>query len=646
MQFRYDINALRAIAVVSVLLFHFFPSLMPAGFAGVDVFFVISGYLMTRIIDQRLQQRNWSFWAFYKARAQRIFPALAAVCLAILVFSWFANFHLDAGYVINKHIAASLAFISNIIYWQEVGYFDAIATEKWLLHTWSLSVEWQFYLLYPLVLVGLRKALSRNSLKIIMLVLTVLAASFGWWLTVYSPNLAYYVLLSRGSALLLGGLAYFFPLTALLPQANDDKRSLTIITITSALGYCAIFASFYLFDHHTPWPSSAVLLPTLGAFLVISSQQDSYSVLRTYWIQSLGRWSYSIYLWHWPLMVFAGYLGFRDSELSLELAGFALLSIIIGAASYRYVEPQRNFGVALWGVVLVITTALAWQNKQEILQQKQQFFVPSVKSAPLCAEFDPNVCQQYGEDHEITFILWGDSHSQNLRNYLAFSGYKFIAFTTLGCPPIAGVDRVDQSQSAALCRAGVNDQIFTRIQSIRQQQPALSHLLMIGRWNLYRYGWHKQGRLQTSSHFLCFRHQCDDKTVTPELFAAARSAAVLEAGLTATLEQLSEWQILLLHGEPQLPVRGIDYSGRKGQQLTLQAHQQAQSENNRFFQERQQNSHKLSCYDYSPALFPENKLIIQAENRLLFKDDNHLVEYGWQWLGDPFLQQIDRWLHK
>ena len=152
MQFREDINGLRAIAVIAVVLFHFNSSWMPGGFAGVDVFFVISGFLMTGIIFKGLEQQKFSILRFYVARANRIIPALAILCIILLILGWFYLTPQDYK-ALGKHAASSVTFVSNVTYWLESGYFDALASEKWLLHTWSLSVEWQFYLIYPLVLV-------------------------------------------------------------------------------------------------------------------------------------------------------------------------------------------------------------------------------------------------------------------------------------------------------------------------------------------------------------------------------------------------------------------------------------------------------------------------------------------------------------
>lgn len=175
--FRHDINGLRAIAVIAVVLFHFNPSWVPGGFAGVDVFFVISGFLMTGIIFRGLEQNNFSILKFYVARANRIIPALAVLCSVLLVVGWFYLTPLEYK-ALGKHAASSITFLSNITYWREAGYFDTSSHEKWLLHTWSLSVEWQFYIIYPIILVLLSKLFSIKTIKSILLAGTILGFIF------------------------------------------------------------------------------------------------------------------------------------------------------------------------------------------------------------------------------------------------------------------------------------------------------------------------------------------------------------------------------------------------------------------------------------------------------------------------------------
>jgi peptidoglycan/LPS O-acetylase OafA/YrhL len=194
--FRFDINGLRAIAVIAVVLFHFNPTLVPGGFAGVDVFFVISGFLMTGIIFRGLKNNSFNVLKFYAARANRIIPALAVLCGVVLLFSYFFIGVLDQ-IDVHRHVNGSMWFFSNFIYWRESGYFDTDAHEKWLLHTWSLSVEWQFYILYPAALLALRRFFSLENLKRFVVVGAVLSFAISIIITMKFPNIAYYSLPTR-----------------------------------------------------------------------------------------------------------------------------------------------------------------------------------------------------------------------------------------------------------------------------------------------------------------------------------------------------------------------------------------------------------------------------------------------------------------
>ena len=292
LKFRKDVNGLRAIAVIAVMLFHFNASWMPGGFADVDVFFVISGFLMTGIIFRGIEQDNFSILAFYIARANRIIPALAFLCLALLVFGWFYLAPLDYK-TLGKHVASSIGFLSNIVYWSESGYFTAASHGKWLLHTWSLSVEWQFYVMYPLVLIALRKFMSVKTIKKTVLLATVLGFIFCVIFTYKWPSPAYYLLPTRAWEMMVGGVAYLYPFTL------QDKRK----KLVEWSGIILVLSSYVLFTKDNPWPGYLAILPVLGSFLIIQAQRNDSLITGNVICQKLGAWSYSIYLWHWPLVV-------------------------------------------------------------------------------------------------------------------------------------------------------------------------------------------------------------------------------------------------------------------------------------------------------------------------------------------------------
>jgi peptidoglycan/LPS O-acetylase OafA/YrhL len=326
MAFRKDINGLRAIAVIAVVLFHFNPIWLSGGFAGVDVFFVISGFLMTGIICRGLENNDFSILRFYVARANRIIPALAVLCSVLLIFGWFYLTPLDFRQL-GKHAAGSVGFISNFLYWLESGYFEASSLEKWLLHTWSLSVEWQFYLIYPLFILGVRKVCSVEAIKPAVLALTVIGFILCMFITYNWPSAGYYLLPARVWEMAIGGVAYLYPLQA----CNRQKKLL------ESVGIIFIVGSYVFASSNTLWPGYYALFPVLGSLFVILAQRENSIITGNYVFQKVGLWSYSIYLWHWPLVVAIYYFSLDAHFVYLGI----LLSFMLGFVSYTSVERVR-----------------------------------------------------------------------------------------------------------------------------------------------------------------------------------------------------------------------------------------------------------------------------------------------------------------
>lgn len=326
MHFRKDINGLRAIAVIAVVIFHFFPELIPGGFAGVDVFFVISGYLMTGIIFRGIEQKNFSLSYFYIARANRIIPTLAVVCSVMLLFGWFYLNPIDYS-TLARHSLASLAFVSNIVYCFGAGYFGEKAHTLWLLHTWSLSVEWQFYIFYPIVLVVFAKFLSFKNLKYLVVMATILSFLISAGFTPHYKDPAFFLLPTRAWEMLLGGLAFLYPM-----KLDQLKSKLVEIT-----GLLLILATYFLADETLVWPGYLALAPVLGTFFIIQAQQNESFLTSNAMFQKLGSWSYSIYLWHWPLAVFIYY---HTLPMTWSLLGMTA-SVVLGYLSYRFIEKIR-----------------------------------------------------------------------------------------------------------------------------------------------------------------------------------------------------------------------------------------------------------------------------------------------------------------
>lgn len=615
MKFRNDINGLRAIAVISVVLFHFNASWMPGGFAGVDVFFVISGFLMTGIIFKGIELEDFSILKFYVARANRIIPALSVLCFGLLLFSFFS---LPPDYQINNsmHILGSMSFISNIIYWRESGYFNAVSHDKWLLHTWSLSAEWQFYMIYPLVLVALRKCMPIKAMKATVLLGTVLGFIFCIIATYKWPDPAYYLLPTRAWEMMIGGVAYLYPITL-----KEERKKLL-----EWLGLALIIGSYFFISKETPWPSYFALFPVLGSFLIIQSQRNDSFVTNNIISQKVGAWSYSIYLWHWPLVVAIYYFSLSDAFIYLGL----ILSIVLGSISYKYIEIRKGKPfIGLLVLTLIIgSLAMYYTSMSYVSNRDYVQYIPPNKNSDFCRGVETN-CSSYGSEDKKDFILWGDSHSIQLGKYLGTKGYNFVLYSTTGCPPINKARRADKIGNANICNNKVNDDIFDKL----NKTSGINNLVLIGRWSLYNYGWLKNGILQDSTHFICF-DDCRNMN-------SSKSFKNFKVGLTKTLAALDEkYNIILFKGGPILKVNGIAYSGKTDQKLSLSEHNKYNAPTNEIL-ESLANANGYSLLSHDKFFFDGGILIVKHDEKLLFKDDNHPTYFGWDYVFSSFSENFD-----
>lgn len=417
-EFRSDINGLRAWAVVSVVLYHFGVPGVQGGFVGVDVFFVISGFLMSGIILNGMEAGRFSLWRFYWARARRIIPALVVLCAAVLCLGWFLLMSSEYQ-ALGRHARDSLFFTSNLQYLSESGYFDSDSHEKWLLHTWSLSVEWQFYLLFPLLLLLVGKIFNAPR-AFVAAVIALFAASLFWCLvlTYNQPDAAFFKLESRAWEM-LAGAALFVCRVSLGTQIQ--RR------VASGLGLVLIAASVVIFTPESLWPGWGAALPVAGAVLVLLARDEDSIWTSSGLAQWLGDRSYSIYLWHWPVVVSLAYFGV-DEQYFWMLLG-VLISLGLGHFSYLLVEvPSRNFLSRknadfrgfLWLSFLAVTVMVASQyvRKTGVVDRLPEE-VRAVDSARLDVNPRREECQDarasciYGGD-QLEIIVVGDSHADTI----------------------------------------------------------------------------------------------------------------------------------------------------------------------------------------------------------------------------------------
>ncbi|MDM3563202.1 acyltransferase family protein [Proteus vulgaris] len=422
-KFRADINGLRAIAVLSVMFFHFNQGLVPGGFAGVDVFFVISGFLMTSIIFRGLENNNFSLWDFLKARARRIIPALITIILVVLALGYLF-FEPLTYQLVGKHALSSLLFISNITYANEAGYFDADSFSKLFLHTWSLSVEWQFYIIYPVILLILSKLLSISTLKKIVVISAIISFVFCIYLSSVNKTLSYFMIYTRGWEMLLGGIVFLFPLST----TYNKKRIIEI------LGLILIITSFFIFSNADNWPSYNALLPVFGAYLCILSNNER-TFLSNIVFQKIGFWSYSIYLIHWPFIVF-----FKKINIDISILSYLISTILLAFIVYSLIEKKRNYKYGLilcWVIALILSyyisiNGISDRIKNEEYKISRQEF-RRLYEGHIGIKSEENIQYFNADKNNFDYILIGDSHARHYYSFLKNSDLSVASFAIDGC---------------------------------------------------------------------------------------------------------------------------------------------------------------------------------------------------------------------
>jgi peptidoglycan/LPS O-acetylase OafA/YrhL len=521
--YRSDIDGLRAVAVLAIVIFHGFPDLLPGGFVGVDIFFVISGFLISNILLTDLAHGQFSFQDFYTSRIRRIFPALILVLVVTLIIGWFI---LLAGEFKNLGInaAAAAVFSANLLQWRQIGYFDPGADAKPLLHLWSLGVEEQFYLAWPLTL-----ALLWRSQKILVLLLVGLAVSFSAnALLVYSyPIAVFYCPLTRIWELLIGALLSYVGLFRVDLGSIYSPRGATVV---SGIGVALIAVGIVVPNPAAAFPGWLALLPTVGTALVISAGAHSWvnsAVLGRQFLVRIGLISYALYLWHWPLLTF---LRIWDVEIpsAASRAGMIALSFALAWLTTYFIERPIRRGLSSRaaaipaGVIMAAIAVFGFQIyrhdglKDRAYAQRAQKLFSLDDEATLLANYKtescdgmsgvlPRVrryCTTYGSPSAAdTIVVWGDSHADAwapaFYRLADHHRLRIVFFTHYACPPLLGV-----RQSQVLDNDCDDLQLGGHfLESIKALMPA--RIVLLARWSVYANGWHKDGVLQEAqTHFL------------------------------------------------------------------------------------------------------------------------------------------------
>ena len=443
MKYRPEIDGLRALAVVPVILFHAGFEMFSGGFVGVDVFFVISGYLITTIIIEDIANKRFNIVNFYERRARRILPALYFVLLVSIVCAYF----LLEAYDLNaflKSVTATVFFVSNFYFWRNNGYFDPASEETPLLHTWSLAVEEQYYLFFPIFLILVWR-FGKNRMFWIIIVMATISLLLSEWGWRNKATANFYLAPTRAWELFAGSIAAFIV----------QKQGVQKNNFFSLLGLIAIVFSIFIYDSSTPFPSVYALVPIIGVvFLIIYADSKTLAakVLSTKLFVGLGLISYSAYLWHQPIIAFQ-YYRFQDVNeyiTILAVGFFSYLTWILLEKPVRKSKKRLDLFLILISAVALLSLSLFLQNNDvdvdDINYQERNFDRALLDFGSQCqvGQSDPVRCiSSHSNALKPDIVLLGDSHAEHLFPGLSTSASELniVSLTTSGAPLLENLER-------------------------------------------------------------------------------------------------------------------------------------------------------------------------------------------------------------
>jgi peptidoglycan/LPS O-acetylase OafA/YrhL len=467
--YRPEIDGLRALAVLSVLFYHAGLNELSGGYVGVDIFFVISGFLITSIIHSELEAGKFSFKNFWIRRARRILPAaLAVMCITAIIFAFVYPdaFYRDFG----KSLSAQSIFSANIFFWRESGYFESAAELKPLLHTWSLAVEEQFYFIFPFILWFTFTKL-KPALHLTLIIGCLLSFAISIWGAFDYPEATFYLLPARAWELGAGAL-----LGITRPRFFSSNISINNIVATS--GLAMIIVALFNFDKHTPFPSYNAALPVLGTCALIWANTNTRTYIGRFFslkpIVGIGLISYSLYLWHWPVIVFCNWV-FGPNESFLYTLLLLSISSILAYLSYKFIETPIRLNRKFFTTKKVIQGAfissivtfsagilIALLGNSAIVDPDgsiEAYYLKAIEpesnrencSGPNFQNAGNNTCTYLSnqKSDSIDIFIWGDSHGSALVpafvNIAKTHHFNIQYATRNGCQPVLEMKRVDSN---------------------------------------------------------------------------------------------------------------------------------------------------------------------------------------------------------
>ena len=644
MTYRPEIDGLRAVSVIAVLLFHAGLG-CPGGYIGVDVFFVISGFLITGLIAKDLDNNSFSFASFWERRARRILPASLFVTAATLFFGWilFAPNELED---LARWAIAHLTFLSNVQAWRitlpgDAGYFAQSAQIRPLMHMWSLAIEEQFYLLFPILLYSMRR-FHKNTLIIVLSSLLLLSLSLSVWRAFYDQHFAFYLLPARSWELLTGSLL------ALAIREGNLSVSSRAANVLSWIGLASIVAPIFLYTEQTPFPGLAALPPCLGCAAIIYSNTQSKTIVGRLLSKKpmifIGLISYSLYLWHWPIFACYKTLFGLHIETGTSLL-LAAISVLVGWFSWRFIESPfrlRQPGTrqvtvfvqaACCSLLLLAISVTFWKISDLSMPARISSESIQVDITNTGKEFAPPFSEMGQPGTKIDFLLWGDSHSGSVAKAIdeaaTKTGLTGRAAVKSGTAPLPGAWRKCETETLKW-----NDDVRAFIRTHK-----IKHVILVARWSVVVDGGdatYTEGGENGSKHYL-IDHQSDDQTSINAQRCLSESLDSLAHDLSASGVKL--W---ILKQVPEQSQRRILSSWIRSNlygcgwlftfeppPVSREQHNQRQANANAILDAVAATNNNVSILDGSSAFFMQGETAsVIRDNHCLYRDANHLSYSG------------------
>ncbi|WP_413287810.1 acyltransferase family protein [Bdellovibrio sp. HCB337] len=637
--YRSDIDGLRAFAVLAVLFFHFFPHHLKGGFAGVDVFFVISGYLVTGILYSNIQEEKFSFKEFYFKRVRRLFPSLIAVlvvcCMAgslLLVADEFANF--------GKQLFSSALFSTNFVLFSESGYFDRSSDLKPLLHIWSLSIEEQFYIFWPFLIYFLGK--NKKVLIYSLLGITIVSLGLNLGLTKNHQAFSFYLLPTRLWELAIGGLLIF------VKPAEVQGR---IRSVLSLAGFGLILFSFYILNQNKQFPGWWVLLPVLGTCLVIIAGESSIvnKMISDKRIVYIGLISYPLYLWHWPLISYAHIVTSGSVGLTTKIV-LLIASLILAVLSYEYLEkPLKAITLSFRSIAKMVTPLVVlglvgfsvWSmngvptrfKRLEAARVSKEAFKAGKDSenGRICNEkvMEIEMCSISDATRPPTVILIGDSHASHLypglKKYFDSIGENLLLLGRSGTSPLMNVVSKRNPETTL-------DDVFEYIQKTK----SIHTVVLSAFWGNY----FEEAGVQLAS--FKYKNLIQDK-LNP---GVEKQEDVFNKAFSRTLENLAKMQkkAIFFHDIPSLPFPLDSCLPRPfvNKLATCQFSEEAERIKQEGYRKAVEpalaKALNVKVFDPMSFLCEQGRCPITRDNTIMYSDDFHLSIDGAVMLMDKLFE--------